>query len=147
MSKGVPIMSRTLIAAAALLTFPIAGIAQSTTHTASLSTPITAQQAHSLMKIAHSVEQYKQLSSFFHQEEAVYRVKAADEKTERDRRAQVSAGLYQKYPRPVDSAQALYESYVSSANSAALQARHYDQLAAGQTQHDPQLATSSQGKS
>jgi hypothetical protein len=99
------------------------------------------------MKTAHSVEQYKELSSFFHQQEAVYRAKAADEKTERDRRAQVSAGLYQKYPRPVDSAQSLYESYVSSADGAALQARHYDQLAAGETQHGRQLATDSQGKS
>src|ERR1700722_15731387 len=115
-------MSRTtLIVAAALLTFPLAGMAQSTTQTANLSAPITAQQAHSLMKTAHSVEQYKELSSFFHQQEAVYRAKAADEKTERDRRAQVSAGLYQKYPRPVDSAQSLYESYVSSADGAALQ--------------------------
>jgi hypothetical protein len=77
----------------------------------------------------------------------LYRAKAADEKIERDRRAQVNAGRYQKYPRPVDSAQYLYESYVSSADSAALQAQHYDQLAAGQTQHDQRLAADSQGKS
>jgi hypothetical protein len=141
-------MNRTLIIVAALaLTFPLAGMAQSTTQSANLSTPMTAHDVHLLMKSAHSVEQYKQLAGYFHQQETEYRTKAADEKVERDRRAQVTAGLYQKYPRPVDSAQALYDSYVATADSAALQARHYDQLAAGQTQHDKQFATSSQGKS
>ena len=124
-------MNRTLIVAAALITFPLMGMAQSTTQTANLAMPMTAHEAHSLMKSAHSTEQYKQLAGYFHQQEAVYRSKAADEKIERDRRAQVDAGLYQKYPRPVDSAQTLYESYVSSADSAALEARHYDQACRG----------------
>ena len=140
-------MNRTLIAAAALLTLPLMGMAQSTTRTANLTMPMTAHEAHSLIKNAHSTEQYKQLAGYFHQQEVLYRSKAADEKIERDRRAQVNAGLYQKYPRPVDTAQSLYDSYLSTANSAALEARHYDQLATGETKHDPQLATSSQGKS
>jgi hypothetical protein len=139
-------MNRTLIAAVALITFPLLGIAQSTTQIANLSSPMTPQQVHSLIKSAHSTEEYRQLSGYFHQQEAVYRAKATDEKTERDRRAQVNAGLYQKYPRPVDSAQSLYESYISTADNAALQARHYDQLATGQTKHEQQLATDSQGK-
>jgi hypothetical protein len=113
---------------------------------ANLSTSMTPQQAHSLIKSAHSNEEYRQLSGYFHQQEAVYRAKAADERLERDRRAQVNAGLYQKYPRPVDSAQSLYESYVSTADNAALRARHYDQLATGQTMHEQQMATDSQGK-
>ena len=141
-------MNRILIAvSAALLTFPVTGMAQSTTQTASLSAPLTAHEVHSLMKSAHSIAEYKQLSSYFHQQEAVYRAKAGDEKIERDRRAKVNAGLYQKYPRPVDSAESLYKSYVSSADNAGLQAQHYDRLAAGQNQHDQQLATTSQGKS
>jgi hypothetical protein len=98
------------------------------------------------MKGAHSVAEYKELAGYFHQQEAEYRAKAADEKVELDRRAQVNAGLYQKYPRPVDSARSLYESYLTSANSDALEAQHYDQLAAGEGQHDRQLATSSQDK-
>ena len=73
--------------------------------------------------------QYKQLADYFHQQEAKYRAEAAAEKIERDRRAQVNAGLMQKYPRPVDTAQYLYESYVSQADDAALQAQHFDQLA------------------
>jgi hypothetical protein len=133
-------MNRTLQVVATLsLAFPLAAIAQST-QTASVTAPISPQQAHALIKSAHTNTQYKQLAGYYHQQEADYRAKAAAEKIERDRRAQVDAGLYQKYPRPVDSAQNLYDSYVSSADNAALQARHYDQLAAGQAQSGSQLA-------
>ncbi|MGA2896640.1 MAG: hypothetical protein ABSE27_03480 [Acidobacteriaceae bacterium] len=121
-------------------------MAQSTTQTASLSTPITPREVHSLMLSAHNSVQYQQLAGYFHQQEAKFRAEAAAEKIERDRRAQVNAGLTQKYPRPVDSAQYLYESYLSQADSAALQAQHFDQLAAAQTQHEQQFATASQGK-
>jgi hypothetical protein len=145
--KEVSVMNRILLVASAiLLTSPLAGMAQSTAQTASLSAPITAHDVHNLIKSAHTVAEYKELSGYFHQQEAEYRAKAADEKVELDRRAQVNAGLYQKYPRPVDSAQSLYESYLANANGAALEAQHYDQLAAGEGQHDRQLATSAQGK-
>jgi hypothetical protein len=74
--------------------------------------------------------EYHELAGYFSQQEAVYRAQAAAEKTELDRRAQVNAALYQKFPRPVDSAQYYYDSYASSADQAARQARHYEQLAA-----------------
>jgi hypothetical protein len=48
--------------------------------------------------------------------------------------------------RPVDSTQYLYESYVTSADSAAVKARHFDRLAAEHDQHDGPLATSHEGK-
>jgi hypothetical protein len=141
-------MNRTSIAIAALsLTLPLSGMAQANTQTASLSTPLSARQVNELVKSAHSTAQYKELASYYHQQEAQYRAEAATEKAERDRRAQVNAGLMQKYPRPVDSAQYLYESYVSKADSAALQARHYDQLAGNPIDQTPQNATNSQGKS
>jgi len=139
-------MNRILVVAALSLTFPLAGMAQSTTQTASLSTPINPREVHSLVLSAHTGAQYQQLASYFHQQEAKFRAEAAAEKIERDRRAQINAGLTQKYPRPVDSAQYLYESYVSQADSAALQAQHFDQLAASQAQHEQQFATASQGK-
>jgi len=100
----------------------------------------------SLIKSAHSSAQYTQIAGYYHQREAMYRAKAAEEKAERDRRAQVNAALMQKYPRPVDSAQYLYESYLSDANSAAVQAQHYDQLAPTRrltTASSPRTATAS----
>ena len=139
-------MNRILVVAALSLTFPLAGMAQPTSQTANLTAPLSGRELHSLMLNAHSAAQYQQLAGYFHQQEAKFRAEAAAEKIERDRRAQVNAGLTQKYPRPVDSAQYLYESYLSQADSAALQAQHFDQLAAAQTQHEQQFATASQGK-
>jgi hypothetical protein len=128
------------------LALPLAGGAQSTAQTASITSPMSPSEARSLIKSAHTTAEYKQLAGYFHQQEADYRAKATAEKTERDRRAQINAGLYQKYPRPVDEAQNLYESYLSRANTAALQARHYDQLAAGTDHQDQRLATAPEGK-
>jgi hypothetical protein len=136
-------MNRTsMISIALSLALPFAGMAQSATQNASVTASVSAQELHSLVKSANTAAQYKQLAGYFHQQETDYRAKAAAEKAEVDRRAQVNAALYQKYPRPVDTAESLYESYLSDANSAALQARHYEQLAAGQEPHDKQLADS-----
>jgi hypothetical protein len=131
------IMNRTRFIAAILsLAFPLAGMAQPTTQPANVATPMSSREAQSLMKSAHSSAQYKQLAEYFNEREAEYRAKAAAEKIERDRRAQVNAGLYQKYPRPVDSAQNLYESYVAEADSAAQQAHRYAELAATEAPHN-----------
>lgn len=124
-------MNRALIAIALLsLTYPPAGTAQTTMQTASVTAPMSPHEAHDLMKSAHTGEQYKQLAGYFHGQEAKYRTKANAAKVEWDRRAQVKIELFQRYPRPVDRAQRLYESYVADANSAALKAGRYDQLAA-----------------
>jgi hypothetical protein len=100
------------------------------------------------MRSAHDSAQYKQIAGYFHQQEAKFRAEAAVEKIERDQRAPDKAALYhyQKYPRPYDVAQYWYESYVSQADSAALQAQHFDQLAAAKSQNNQQLASTSQGK-
>ena len=130
-------MNRTSVTFAAVLAlaFPVVGIAQSNSQT-NVTAPISATEVRALAKSAHTSAEYSQLASYYHQQEAKYRAEAAAEKTERDRRASVNAGLTQKYPRPVDSAQYLYESYSASADQAAVQAQHYDQL-----------ATAAQGKS
>ena len=127
-----------IVASVVTLVFalPFAGVAQPLNQTTSQPTSLSSQELHSLLKSAHSTADYQQLAGYYHQQEAKYRAEAAQEKIERDRRAQVNASLYQKYPRPVDSAQYLYESYLESAGHAALQAQHYEQLASGQTQHD-----------
>ena len=134
-------MNRALITAATIVfAFPLAGMAQSTTQTATLTPHISAQDVRALIKSAHSTAEYKQLSAYYRQQEAKFRAEAAAEKVERDRRAQVNAALYQKYPRPVDSAQYLYQSYTADADSAALHAQHYEQLAEGHSEHEQQLA-------
>ena len=93
-------------------------------------TPFNRHELHSLMQNAHDPAQYKQLADYFRQQETQYRAQAAAELVERNRRAQYTMGTAQKYPRPVDSAQNLYESYLYQADRAAAQAKHYEQLAA-----------------
>jgi len=140
-------MNRVLVLVATLsLALPLAGMAQSSTQTASLSTPTTPREVHILMRSAHDSAQYKQIADYFHQQEAKFRAEAAAEKIERDRRGQVNASLMHKYPRPVDVAQYWYESYVSQADNAALKAQHFDQLVAAKYQNDQQLISTSQGK-
>jgi hypothetical protein len=142
-------MNRSLVLVATLsLALPLSGMAQSSMQTASLSAPITPREVHSLMLSAHSSAQYQQIAGYFHQQEAKFRAEAATEKIERDRRAPDNAALYhyQKYPRPFDTAQSLYVSYLSKADSAATQAQHFDQLAAANSQNNQQLASTSQGK-
>jgi len=137
-------MNRTCLLIATLsLVVPLAAAAQSTSQTAGLSTPMSAGELQSLVKSAHSTAQYQQLATYYHQQEATYRSKAADEKAERDRRAQVNAALMQKYPRPVDSSEYRYEAFSADADRAAAQAAHYDQLATGtHTRHSGQFASS-----
>lgn len=135
-------MNRSVIILAALTCgLSVTGLAQSTGQQASLRAPLSSAEAKNLMKSAHTTAEYKKLAVYFHEREADFNQRAAAEKVERDRRAQVNAGVYQKYPRPVDSAEALYESYVADANAASIQAKHYDELAMAS-----QAATPPQGR-
>jgi hypothetical protein len=141
-------MKQYLIALAAFsLVFPIAGIAKTAEQTAIGITPVSGREVRSLMKNAHGSEQYRQLAGYFRRRAANYRARAAAERVERGRRASINAGLAQKYPRPVDSAQHRYESYLSNANRAAALAQHYDRLASDSGQLQQQLTTPSSGKS
>jgi hypothetical protein len=124
-------MNRVVIAIALLSLFsPLAGSAQITIQAASATTPVTPQEAHDLMKSAHTVAQDQKLAEYFHQKESKYRAKASAEKVKLDQLSQVNPYRYQKYPRPVDWAKIRYESYVADADKAAAQAYRYSQLAA-----------------
>lgn len=141
-------MNRFAVAVAALtLGFPFIATAQATMQTASLTTPASEHEMHSLMKSAHSGDQYRQLAAYFHQREADYRAKATAENTELDRLPEANARMAQKYPRPADSAQYRYELYVSSASKAAALAERYDELAASAEPSHQQSAASFPGGS
>ncbi len=117
------------------LALPLSALAQSNVQPAS-APALTKSGLHSLIATAHSSEQYRKLADYFHRQASAYRAKAAEEKIERDRRAQVNAPLMMKYPRPVDSSQYRFESYSADANQADARAAHYDQMAAGNATSD-----------
>lgn len=128
-------MNRIMTAVAAVFVIPCAALlGQSRPRPDAAGSSMSQREIETLVKSAHSVAEYKYLADYFHQREADYRVKAAVEKAELDRRVQINAALYQKYPRPADSAQSIYDSYLAGATQAALQAERFDALAAGQEQ-------------
>jgi hypothetical protein len=139
-------MNRVVIAIALLSLFsPLAGSAQNTIQAASVNAPVTPQEAHDLMKSAHTVAQDQQLAEYFLQREANYRAKAAAEKVKLDQLSQVNPYRYQKYPRPVDWAKTRYESDLSDADKAAVKAHRYSQLAA-KGQDGQQLTSTPQAR-
>jgi hypothetical protein len=77
---------------------------------------LTPTEAKTLAKQAHTPEQFIALAGYYNQMESKYLQKAADEKREWERRAQSTAALSQKYPRPVDSARNLYEYFMTKAS-------------------------------
>ncbi len=112
------------------LVLPLAAMSEPISQVSNHPIHLSSHELRNLMQNAHDSAQYKQLGVYFRQQEAQSRAKAAAELIERNQRAQNTMGSAQKYPRPVDSAQYLYDSYVQSAEQAAAHAQHYEQLAA-----------------
>ena len=96
----------------------------------SMNAGISHAQVEQMLRSAHTVEQYRMLASYFHSQQLVYEEKAQAEKQEWDRRSQVAAASYQKYPRPADSSRDRYEYFTSQAQQMSDKAAHYDSLAA-----------------
>jgi hypothetical protein len=126
LSGGITMNRILKVVAVFSLAVPVAGMAQA----ADQSTQMSKQQLRDLKQNAHESTQFKQLADYYRQRETEYRAKAAEEKTEWDRRAQASNGPTLKLPNPTDSARRLYDSYFYEANHSADLASHYDQLAA-----------------
>ena len=96
----------------------------------SMNADISHSQVQSLLRSAHTVEQYQMLASYFHARQVVFEEKAQAEKQEWDRRSQVTAASYQKYPRPADSSRNRYEYFTYEAQQMSDQAAHYESLSA-----------------
>ena len=96
----------------------------------SMNAGISDAQAQQMLRSAHTAEQYKMLAGYFHARQLVFEEKAQAEKQEWDRRSQVTAASYQKYPRPADSARNRYEYFTYEAQQMSDQAAHYESLSA-----------------
>jgi hypothetical protein len=94
----------------------------------SMNAGISNAQAQQMLRSAHTAEQYKMLAGYFHARQVVFEEKAQAEKLEWDRRSQITAASYQKYPRPADSSRNRYEYFTSEAQQMSDQAAHYESL-------------------
>jgi len=86
-------------------------------------------QLNKLVREAHSQEDYQALANYYGKQQEDFLQQAAQEKTEWERRGQNVMGVLAKYPRPVDSAKYLYESYAYRATEAGSLSAKYSQLA------------------
>jgi hypothetical protein len=108
------------------LTYSVFGFAQSVQ---SVTCRYSRSELHRQMQNAHNPEQYRALARYFQSQKSLFLTKSAQEKAIWSARTQNPAGSGQKYPRPVDSAHYLYDSYVYDASHFSKLADHYEQLA------------------
>jgi hypothetical protein len=87
-------------------------------------------EVRQMIRDAHSVEQYKTLASYFRARQQAFEQQAQSEKQEWDRRSQIAAASYQKYPRPADSSRNRYEYFTYEAGQMSQQAAHFESLSA-----------------
>jgi hypothetical protein len=122
------IMTRKIQVLAAIAAFTVsAGLAHAQN---SMNAGMSPAQAEQMLHSARTVEQYQMLAGYFHARQLVFEEKAQAEKAEWDRRSQITAASYQKYPRPADSSRNRYEYFTYEAQQMAQQAAHFESLSA-----------------
>ena len=119
-------MTRKIQVLAAIAAFTVsAGFAHAQN---SMNAGMSPAQAEQMLHSARTVEQYQMLAGYFHARQLVFEEKAQVEKAEWDRRSQITAASYQKYPRPADSSRNRYEYFTYEAQQMAQQAAHFESL-------------------
>jgi hypothetical protein len=122
-------MTRRIQVLAAIAVFTVsAGLAHAQN---AMSAGMSQAQAEQMLHSARTVEQYQMLAGYFHERQLVFEEKAQAEKAEWDRRSQITAASYQKYPRPADSSRNRYEYFTYEAQQMAQQAAHFESLSTG----------------
>jgi hypothetical protein len=122
-------MKRNLLSCVFMLALTAVAAAAIPSQVGEVSQHLTASQAKALAKQAHTPEQFGALAGYCGQMQSTYLQKAADEKKEWERRSQITTGLSQKYPRPVDSARNLYEYFMAKASEMENLKAKYSQMA------------------
>jgi hypothetical protein len=119
-------MTRKIKVLAAIAAFTVsAGLAHAQN---AMNAGMSPAQAEQMLHSARTVEQYQMLAGYFHARQLVFEEKAQAEKAEWDRRSQITAASYQKYPRPADSSRNRYEYFTYEAQQMAQQAAHFESL-------------------
>ncbi|HTB96916.1 MAG TPA: hypothetical protein VK716_07890 [Terracidiphilus sp.] len=95
----------------------------------SASQKFSKEELHKLVREAHSVDQYRQLASYFRARQIKLQQQAQAERAEWQRRSQDISSVSMKYPRPVDSSRNRYEYFMYEAGQMDQEASHYENLA------------------
>jgi hypothetical protein len=89
----------------------------------------TGAQIRRMAREAHTVEQYTVLADYYATRQRMYKRKAAEEMHLWAERNAVINSVYEKWPRPVDSAKALYDYYEYKVGESAKLEAKYSRLA------------------
>ena len=124
-------MSRNSIAAC-ILSVAFAGIsnAQSVAPFSNTGAQPSQAQVKKMVRTARVPEQYKSLANYYDEQRTAYLERAAEEKTEVERRSEHYTGIFAKYPSPVDSSRNLYEYYIFKASESGSMESKYTRVAA-----------------
>jgi dsDNA-specific endonuclease/ATPase MutS2 len=117
-------MNRAIAVAVAFASITI-GVAFAEPPTA---TNLSRAEVNDLMRSARTAEQYRTLAEYFKARQVSFEQQAQSEKQEWERRSQITAATYQKYPRPADSSKNRYEYFTYEAQQMGQQAAHYESL-------------------
>jgi hypothetical protein len=83
-----------------------------------------------MISAAHTAQQYQDIAAYYRAQQQYFEQQAQSEKLEWERRSQITAATYQKYPRPADSSKNRYEYFTYEAQQMASLAVHFDSLSA-----------------
>lgn len=89
----------------------------------------TAAQIRDMARAAHTPDQYSELADYYQARRRMFVRQASEEMDLWAQRNAVITPLSEKWPRPVDSARNLYDSYLYQAAKSAARAARYSDLA------------------
>jgi hypothetical protein len=122
-------LRRTLLLACAILTFAGSATVCAAATRSSDRPEYTSAQIRKMIKDAHTVQQYTVLADYYQARNRMFKQKAAEAMHLWAERNAVVSPIYEKWPRPVDSAHNLYDYYVAMENDAAAKVAHFNHLA------------------
>ena len=117
-------MIRKILGAASLFVLAV-GVASAQPQT---SPQYSHAELQKMIANAHTPQQYQALATYFRSQQKLFEQQAQSEKQEWDRRSQITAATYQKYPRPADSSRNRYEYFTYEAQQMSQQAAHFESL-------------------
>ena len=112
----------------------LAGILSATTVCAAATRPsdqpeYSGAQIRKMVKEARTVQQYTVLADYYQARSRMFKQKAAEEMHLWAERNAVISPVYEKWPRPVDSAHNLYDYYLAMENDSAAKVAYFNRLA------------------
>jgi hypothetical protein len=124
-----PMLRRTLLTFAILAVALSAGVVPAAATAPSNQPEYTSAQIRKMVHEAHTVQQYTVLADYYKTRQRMFQSRAAEAMHLWAERNAVISPVYEKWPRPVDSARNLHDYYEVMANDSAAKVDRFSHLA------------------